>query len=179
MSESVVSEALGVQPHEVNAQPVFFAVSARKLVVLSICTLGFYQTYWMYRNWKLVRDKGSESLSPSRRTVLAPFFAYPLFRRILTHRAAPESSRWAAGPIAIGWIFLCLLWWLPVPYGLLTYLAAMFILVPVQNAANTVNRALAPDHPSNARIAGLDWLVVVPGGLLLVLGLVGSLLPPA
>ncbi|MFP8777986.1 DUF4234 domain-containing protein [Hydrogenophaga sp. RWCD_12] len=179
MSESLVSEGLGATSHEVKAQPVFFAVSARKLVVLSICTLGIYQTYWMYRNWKLVRDQGSESLSPARRTVLAVFFAFPLFRRILRHQSAPDASRWAAGPIATGWIVLCLLGWLPAPYGLLTYFLAMFIVVPVQNAANTVNRALAPDHAPNARIAGLDWLVVVPGGLLLALGLVGSLLPPA
>ena len=179
MSESVVSDVLGAPSHEIKAQPVFFAVSARKLVVLSICTLGFYQMYWMYRHWKLVRDQGGEALSPALRTVMAVFFCYPLFRRILRHQSAPDASRWAAGPIAIGWVVLCLLWWLPVPYGLITNLAAMFIVVPVQNAANAVNRAVAPDHAPNARIAVLDWLVVVPGGLLLALGLVGSFLPQA
>lgn len=173
------SELPGPSSHGDGVQPVFFVVSVRKLVVLSVCTFGFYQMYWMYRHWKLVRDQRGESLSPALRTVMAVFFCYPLFRRILRHPSAPDATRRAAGPIAIGWIVLCLLWWLPVPYGLLTNLAAMFIVVPVQNAANAVNRAVAPAHPPNARIAGLDWLVVVPGGLLLALGVVGSFLPQA
>jgi hypothetical protein len=34
----------------------FFAVSPLKLVVLSVCTLGFYQVYWFYKHWVLTPD---------------------------------------------------------------------------------------------------------------------------
>jgi hypothetical protein len=48
----------------------------------------------------------------------------------------------------------------------------------VQAAVDQINLKLAPGADPNARFSGLNIFGMVIGGLLLVLGIVGSFLPP-
>ena len=41
----------------------FYVVSAKKFWVLFICTQGIYMTYWMYKNWEMIKTKQKESVS--------------------------------------------------------------------------------------------------------------------
>ncbi len=39
-------------PVRVVHEPVFFPVGPTNLVVLSVCTLGFYIVFWFYKSWR-------------------------------------------------------------------------------------------------------------------------------
>jgi hypothetical protein len=167
------SEVADVAPPMADATALpFFAVSTVKLAVMSTFTLGFYQLYWSYRQWSAVRRRTQEGLYPVARAVFAVFFCYGLFRRVRQFRSDLPSSGLAAGPLAIAWIVLTLLYNLPFPLGLLGY-ASFLPLLPVQSAINAINRDVAPAHDPNARFSGWNWTAMIVGVLFYVLLLIG------
>ena len=166
-----------VAPVTDSSAPLFFPVSTTKLAVMSLCTLGLYEYYWLYKNWKIVRDRTGENISPFWRTFFSVFFVYQLFDRVRKQGAdMPAVASLAAGPLAAGWIVLSLLWKLPDPYWLITFLTIVLML-PVQGAINTLNAAAAPAHDRNDRFAGWNWVAIVLGGLIFVLAIIGTLMP--
>lgn len=150
---------------ETPVAPPFFAVSLRKLTVMSLCTLGYYRLYWLYRNWRHIRANGEPFISPARRTVLDVFYLYACLSRIDQRgRAVGVTPTFSAGLLTTGFIATASLGWLPSPYSAAGVLEFVFLL-PVQACANRINQAVAPGHAPNARILGWDWLVVLLGGL--------------
>lgn len=155
--------------------PVFFPVSQTKLVVLTLCTLSLYQYYWLYKNWKLVRERDNSDISPFWRTFFSIFYCYQLFDLIRRHRPDLPSAKLAAGPLAAAWIIATLLFNLPDPYWLLGFPGLLFLL-PVQQAVNSLNQAVAPAHDPNARFGAWNWVAVAVGGPILLLAIYGTFL---
>ena len=72
---------------------LFFPVSPLKLIVLSVCTFGFYEFYWFYRNWCLIKERedslsmriGFRSLNmwPFWRALFSVLFCYSCFGNVL------------------------------------------------------------------------------------------------
>ena len=155
----------------------FFPASETKVVVLSFCTLGLYQYYWFYKNWRIVRDQTNEEILPFWRAFFAVFFCYSLFKRIREYNSDLPASGLAAGPLAALWVALTLLWKLPDPYWLVSFLP-IFVLVPVQRAINSINAVVAPAHEPNARFSAWNWITVALGGPFFLLAVYGTLLPP-
>lgn len=57
--------------------PPFFPVSRLKLLVMFFSTLGLYQMYWLYKNWKMVRLRTDEkNIMPFWRAFFGVFFFY-------------------------------------------------------------------------------------------------------
>ena len=54
-----------LEPLPAEGTPVFFAVSILKFIVLSIFSLGVYDIYWFYKNWKLARAREDSDILPS------------------------------------------------------------------------------------------------------------------
>lgn len=161
-----------------GALPVFFATTTLKLVLLSLATLGLYQIYWFYQNWRLHRQRTGEKVSPVWRAVFAVFFCYPLFLRIRDYEETSEDSKLLAGPLATAWIVPTLLSRLPDPYWLITF-ASVFALIPVQSRINQLNAQFAPGHDPNTQFSVWNWLAIVLGLPFLALALVGTFfLPP-
>ncbi|KUM05503.1 hypothetical protein KIF53_04215 [Chromobacterium subtsugae] len=157
---------------DADQQPAFFAVSPQKLFVMSLSTLGMYQVYWMYRHWQRVKQREGSDIWPFWRALFGYFFCYVLFRRIHDdcERAGVEGL--AAGPLAAGWVVICLLWKLPEPYWLVSH-AAILLLLPVQAAACRANEALAPGHARNDGYSGWNIAAIVLGGILWLLAIYG------
>jgi len=160
----------------------FFAVSALKLVVMSLCTFGLYEVYWFYRQWKSLKELGrARGVSPVPRAIFAVLFCYQCFARIRDYSEdqLPGGKAFLAGPLAAAWIISTLVWRLPEPYSLISFLSSLF-LVPVQACANRLNAKEAPGHDRNARIQGWNWLAVTAGALLFILSIVGAFIqvPP-
>lgn len=160
------------------AQPApFFAVSVFKLTVMSLCTMGLYEVYWFYRNWKLIRERDGSPIMPFWRAFFGVFFCYACFAKIREFGESRNvSGSLAAGPLTTGWIVCTLTWRLPDPYGLISLLAFVFVL-PVQSYVNRLNGLEAPQHERNARFNAWNWLGIVLGGAVLVLALIGTFLP--
>lgn len=157
--------------------PAFFPASETKVVVLSFCTLGLYQYYWFYKNWRMVRDQTHENIFPFWRAFFTVFFCYSLFKHIREHSACLPASSLAAGPLAAVWIVLTLLWKLPDPYWVVSFLPIL-VLVPVQRAINGINAVVAPAHEPNSRFSVWNWIAVVIGGPFFLLAVYGTFLPP-
>jgi len=69
---------------ESNKRPEFsechlFPVALAKFVLLSLFTMGFYVTYWMYRNWQAIKEKQQSDIMPIARGIFSVFWFYPLF----------------------------------------------------------------------------------------------------
>jgi hypothetical protein len=157
----------------------FFAVSLPKLAVLSVCSFGFYEVYWFYKNWRLIQAHERSAILPVARAIFAVFYCYACFARIRDKgNELGVKPPLAAGWLAAGWILATVVWKLPDPYWLVTLLAFAFLL-PVQAHANRINQASAGDHDRNTRFSGWNWLLALAGGGFLALAIVGTLMPQA
>lgn len=160
-----------------ESTPPYFAVSLPKLAILSVCSLGLYELYWFYRNWRLIRDREKTAIYPFMRAFFAVLFCYSCFAKIRDHgqrlHIAPPL---AAGGWAACWIIATISWKLPDPYWLASMLAVGFLL-PVQAYVNRINRASAPMHDPNNRFSAGNWLLIVVGGAMLTLAIIGTFMP--
>lgn len=157
--------------------PAFFPVSATKLAVMSVCTLGLYQIYWFYENWYLVKRRERSRISPPWRSVFGALFCYPLFRRVgsmARQQATPAPSALA---FFIAWIGVSLLAYASGPAVLLSLGSVLFML-PVQQAANRINARIAPLHDRNRRLGAWNIVGVVIGGFFVLLSVIGSFIQP-
>ncbi len=160
-----------------EGEPVFFAVSPLKLVVMSTVTLGIYEIYWFYKNWKLIKQRTESDIMPFWRAFFAVLFCYSYFREVKEVAASRGISfRSSPGFLAIAWILLTLSWRLPDPYWLVCWLTPL-TLIPVQDTVNRFNTVIAPNHNPNSRFSGWNITGIVIGGILLLLCIIGTLLP--
>jgi hypothetical protein len=161
-------------PSASPSNPIYFPVSLTKFVVMHFCTVGMYQLYWFYENWKLILEREQSDASPFWKTFFMFIYCYTLFEKVRSSAAALKIAHSISVQIlATGWILLSTLWILPDPYGLVALLSIVF-LIPVQQAANRVNESLVPGHDRNERFTALNMVAVVIGGLVLVSVVIGA-----
>jgi hypothetical protein len=155
----------------------YFSVSPVKLVVMSVCTFGIYEIYWFYKHWGAIKKENNLDINPLARAIFAIFFCYDLFKRIQSAAALQKLKTFRAPrSLAIGWVIVNLLWRLPDPYWLVSFLSVLFLL-PVQTTANALNLISDPGRNPNAKFTKWNIVGVVFGGLLWSLILVGLFLP--
>jgi hypothetical protein len=162
---------------ESSAEPTYFPVSNAKLVVLSLCSFGLYELYWLYRNWKLEKARTREDMWPFWRAFFGPLWAYSLFSRIrerATEASVPAS--YSSGGLAAAFFVLNVAWRLPDPFWLISFLTFVPLL-PVRTVIADINRGQAPEAWTNSRFSLANVVLVVGGGILLVLAVIGSLMP--
>jgi hypothetical protein len=159
------------------SEPVFFAVSKLKLALMSVVTFGLYEIYWFYKNWKCVQRNYKDNVSAPVRALFYPLVSYPLFKRIREHAAKSGIEGGVpAGALAIAVFALAMLWRLPDPWWVVSLFGFLPLLL-VQSTVNEINRKLAPDADANSRFSGANIAALVIGGILLVLGVVGTFIP--
>jgi hypothetical protein len=137
--------------------PTWFAVGPAKLVVMCLATLGLYQVYWFYQQWRRVRDSG-EDVSPLPRSIFGVLFCYPLFKRMAESADAVGASL-SPGPLAVAYILLSVSWKLPMPWGLLSVLSVLPLAVAQRVASAVAERDFPRDDP-NRRLTAANWLAV-------------------
>jgi hypothetical protein len=157
--------------------PVYFAVSVTKLLVMYLVTLSFYQLYWFYKHWAMIKDRERRDVIPALRAIFAIFFAYSLFKTI-----RDDAKRYdvrpvrAVGMLATVWILLNLAERLPSPFDFVPFFSVL-LLLPVQACANRINATIAPDHDPNACFTAWNWVGIAIGVLLIALIIVGLTIP--
>lgn len=167
------------------ALPPFYVVSLRKLVLLSIATVGLYSLYWFWRHWKLHKLDRKLDIWPVPRAIFAIFFAHGLNEEI-DHRLRRAGQRhdWSPGTWATVYVVSAIIGQIinrlpdamlaPGPsFGLamLTVGGGTLAMVQAQRAANLA--CGDPTGSANARLTPLNWLWLVLGGLFWLLVLVG------
>jgi hypothetical protein len=146
--------------------PPLFAVSTRRFIVLSLCTLGLYELYWCYQNWRRVQIPGREDISPFWRAVFAPLWGFSLFRRMRARSvAAGVPIAWDSNLIATLYLLFAMARLLPEPLSFISLFGFVAIL-PVQRAAQRVNAQWADTgthwSQDNVRPASRDPVVAPP-----------------
>jgi len=160
------------------ATPVYFSVSPLKLILLSVCSFGFYELYWFYANWHLIKNREKLNIRPIWRAIFTILFCYQCFNRIrTTAQSLNPVKSFPAGPLTAVYIVLILTSRFPDPYWLLSFFSVLCLL-PVQSAVNQINRTVNPAFRENDRFTPWNIVVVVLGGLVFLLAAVGSFLPP-
>lgn len=155
-----------------------YPMSELKLVVMSICTLGVYEVWWFYRNWKLRRDHRGRDVWPVARGLFCPIFAFSLFEDVREEAGrAGVAVAWSSGLRAVTFFVLNALGRLPDPYWLVT-LAAFIPLLDVQATINAVNARRGQPARVDSTFTGWNRAGIVLGGLFLLLAALGTFFPP-
>jgi hypothetical protein len=138
------------------------------LVLLSVSTLGLYEVYWFWRNWRDLRDKAGMDLSPAWRTVglFLPVVNVAMVYhqlRLVSDTAASRGLTPTYSPLAVTMAFfalalagnLTLLW--------MVSLLNVLPLVPVQQTLNRLWQLEHPDAPLRERFAPHELAAMVAG----------------
>lgn len=141
-------------------------------MILAFCTLGLYDLYWFYRNWRLVKNQFRRDLSPFWRAFFAPLWGFSLFGEIRDY-ANRHGRRvgWSAGLLGASYLIWIPTWRLPDPWWLIS-LFSFIPLIPVQHTINDVaaQRGLVPDRT----YSGKHILAIVLGGIFTLLAVIGT-----
>ena len=153
----------------------FFPVATHKFLLLSICSLNLYLAYWFYQNWRRVRDRSGEPISPLWRAIFAPVWIIPLLLRI-THWAREHDVPvwWNAPALGACFILMSFLSRLPDPWWLLA-IGSSLALVPVVQTSQRINRAGESPEELNDRYSSANVATIIVGGLFLALVVVVTL----
>ncbi|KKQ78458.1 MAG: hypothetical protein UT02_C0066G0006 [Parcubacteria group bacterium GW2011_GWC2_38_7] len=93
-----------------NSNVDLFSVSLKRLVILSILTLGVYEFYWFYKNWQAIKKHDQSSLWAIGRAILSIFYSYSLFKRIFEISKKHDiKSKFPATLLAVVYIVVVVL----------------------------------------------------------------------
>ena len=134
------------------AAPAFLFISINRLVTMSILSCGLYEVYWIYKNWRYLKERDGLKIRPFWRGWFGIFHCHSLLTAIHTDRELTrvEAPTFSPGGLAAAWIILVLLanavGHLPgVMASAISFVIPSFLcLVPVQNYINRVNQLRTP-----------------------------------
>lgn len=172
----------GPGPAERLLVPIFMPIG--RFITLSIITLGVYQIFWFYRNWKILKSYHDRYVQPGKLTLmmLIPFYGIYLVYKQLSgiHEMTVQRVRaFPVIPVLVGWI---LLGSLPAAVrpdaGLLLsslWLGSVFLLMPVQWSLNRFARSSGHSEPSPGSRKGWMAAAMVLIALILTAGITESI----
>ena len=164
---------------------LYYVVSPRKFFLLSIFTAQLYFIYWMYRNWRNVKERNGEQMWPAMRGLFYIFFVHALLTDVdMAMRDKDRNYEWH--PTTIATLFLAVIiagyilgrlayYEIGSPttdlLQLLLMPIATLILLPAQRAINAV--CDDPAGNSNGSLTVGNWVWIVLGTLYWLLVLLG------
>jgi hypothetical protein len=156
----------------------YFPVGTWKFIVLSLLSFGIYDIYWTYHQWKRIRERENEDLSPFWRTFFGPIWMFYLLPRIAESAGKHHVPvDWNGTTLALGYLVLQFGFRLPDPWWMISFLAFLPLL-PAVHAIERINPASGATESANATFSGGNWIGMIIGGLFIALILIGMMLPP-
>jgi len=148
------------QPVQNSSSPLFLYISVWQLIIFSIVSFGVYQAYWIYKNWRYLKEREGLKIKPLWRGVFSIFFCHRLLHRIHGDKAINSIKPSSFSPTLLATIWVCLAIVSNIIYQQLTgmggpgpaiYSSIFLILstlciVPVQNHINFVTRRQFPNE---------------------------------
>lgn len=177
LPQSYAPSMFAPQPAIATGEAPFFATSAAKLIVMSIVTLGLYEAYWHYQQWKRVKERTHQDIWPVARAIFSVFFLKSLGDEI--KEVAEEQkvyTGFSPATLAICYFLLFIPLRLPDPAWLVSLLSFLPLL-PLQKQVALIHARTAPHADTNAGFSALNIVGIVFGGLLVLLAVIGSFLP--
>lgn len=176
--------ATDIEAPDTDLDP-YYVVSPRKFFLLSMFTVHLYFIYWMYRNWRLVKERTGESMWPVMRGLFYIFFVHSLLTDVdMAMRDKDRNYNWHPTTTATLFLLLVIIGFVlsRLAYNeigspttdvlqLLLMPIAPLILLPAQRAINTV--CDDPTGSSNSSMTLGNWVWIVLGTLYWSLILIG------
>lgn len=151
-------------PHSSSGtvEVAFLHIPVSRLIVMSILSCGLYEIYWIYKNWRYLKEREGLSIRPFWRGWFGVFYCHSLLKTIhqddeLTQVEQPNFS---PGGLATGWVVLVIVANIVgrAPGALasiISFLIPSFLcFVPVQDYINSVNLKKNPNAPNSKWSAG-------------------------
>lgn len=155
-------------PQNIQKENYSKVIPIWKFILLSVITFGIYELVWFYRNWKFLKSEQNLKITPLLRTIFASIFAWS-FASYQKKFLNEKNIAFNYSPILIwvSYFVFRILWKLPDPYSLLSYLT--FVpLIPLVVSMNkywlSIEQNLAPKK--------FSWWQII----LIILGLIFFLL---
>ena len=143
---------LNISPSASAESAMFLYIPIERLVAMSIVSIGLYDLYWIYRNWRYLKERDGLKILPFLRGTFGYFFIYSLLKTIKTDPPTNRiiQARFSPGSLATGWIILTLIGNVlgSSPDGVVSIIATSIsalsfcFLIPVQRHINALNEAL-------------------------------------
>jgi hypothetical protein len=84
---------------------------------MSLVTLGAYEVYWFYKQWKSVKEWTEASVHPVLGAIFSGLSGFWLFKRVEdAAREAGVRVGWSGAGMALAYLLLALLHRLPDPW---------------------------------------------------------------
>jgi hypothetical protein len=142
-------------PASKQDNPLFLHIPLSRLILMSIVSVGVYEFYWIYKNWRYAKERDNLDISPFWRGWFGIFYCHSLLRRIHEDKEAcsVQLPSFSPGSLATGWVVLRIISYVVgrAP-GIATGIIAAFIpsflcLFPIQNYVNCVSEQRSPGQP--------------------------------
>lgn len=163
-------------------RPLLLYISPARLILLSIVSMSIYEAYWIYKNWRYIKERDGLDIKPFWRGIFGIFYCHSLLRRIYEDEEARyiQVPAFSPGGLATGWVILVIIANIVsrAP-GIAASIISAFIpsflcLVPVQNYINTVTEKRNPTQKfygwSSGHIVCLVIGIIIWALLLIGLG---------
>lgn len=165
LNEISVSEVSDPTP----ISSLYFPVCLWKLALMSICTFGFYELYWFYKNWDFIKSRNRPRINRVFRGIFFPYiFNFNLFSDI--YRTANNSLLCPMTEISflsLTWFIISITGVLSGPYYLFNFLSFLPLL-QVQKKINEINLSKNIEFNRNCRLSAWNIVAVGIGGILLL-----------
>ena len=128
-----------------SSKPAYLYISTARLVFMTIISLGVFTSYWVYKNWRYIKERDGLDIMPFWRGWFAIFHFHSLLKYIkedpkLVHAEKPDYS---SGWLTFGFVIFTVCGNQIIIPSMLTFL---FIL-PAHNYIIKINEA-APSRPA-------------------------------
>jgi len=164
---------------------MFLHIPIERLVFMSIMSAGIYEVYWIYKNWRYLKERDGLRILPFWRGIFGIFFVYGILKAIRNDHQTNglEQATFSPALLATGWIVLVLLGNalgrvedIGVNLlGIIISFPSFLFFVPAQNYVNRVNARLTPKPEFTQWTTGhivclvvgiIIWLFVLAGIML-------------
>ena len=148
-AHAAIEAAITQEPEPVEEASVYHHVSMVKFIVYSICSLGLYELFWAYRNWKFIKARDNSGIMPFWRALFLPLWCYSLTKDVADTRGGAKPG--VVSLVAGVYFFISILWKLPDPYWLITLSNFIPLLYPVK-VIDELNRERGVRGPHYSRV---------------------------
>jgi hypothetical protein len=169
----------------VTNEPRFLYIPIYRLVIMNIISFGLYECYWIYKNWKYIKERNRPDILPFWRGIFSIFFCHSLLDNIKydTETNAIIKAEFSASNLATGWVILITLGNIlartknitAIYIGLIIAIFSFLFFLPVQIYINKVCDSMNPKpkyynwstgHLVCIVIGILYWLIIIFGLIL-------------
>ncbi|MBS2213592.1 hypothetical protein KEM09_19445 [Carboxylicivirga mesophila] len=164
----------------------YLYIPPSRFLLMSIITVGLYETYWMYKNWSYLRQRDNLDIMPVWRAIFGVFFIHSLLSKMEDDRELSQVTKagFSAASLATGWLIVILLGNILGRFdeyeinvlGFIIAFPSFLFFLPVQKHINRANSKLTPGLQYNSWSVGhtVCLMLGLPLFILVLMGLFGG-----